>query len=61
MKQESWTRFKQKTVDEIMEGPCLEITKDGEPKFQVIVGAEAEMRVTIQSHASMIDAARGKR
>ena len=60
MKQMRFTDFKSMTARMIKENPCVEVVADGEPLFIAIIGAEADMKNTITSHASMIDASRGK-
>lgn len=60
VKQVSLTKFRQMTAEEIRESPCMELVADGVHVCYMIIGSEAEMRVRMQSHASMIDAARGK-
>lgn len=60
MKQVPMTKFKQMSAEEIEDGGCFELTKDGEPVAQVIVGTEGEMRTRIEGIASQIDASRGK-
>lgn len=60
MKKVSLTKLRRMTAKEVKDSACLEIIADGEHLFFAIVGTTGPMRVKIESHASMIDASRGK-
>jgi len=60
MKQISISKLKQMTGDEIKDGGCFTIVKDGEEVAIVIVGAIQEMKNKITVCASQIDAMRRK-
>ncbi len=59
MKEITWTELKQKTLQSIKEGQCLEVTGDGAMAFYVVVKPEGEMRIRIEAILSQIDASRG--
>ena len=59
MKKISWTQLKQKTISEIEEGECLEVTADGSMVFYVIIKPEQIMLDRVEGICSQIDKSRG--
>lgn len=60
MKRLTLSEFRKLTAQQLKDGPCLEITSDGEPVAIVVVGSEADMRERIRGLSGLIDAGRGK-
>ena len=61
----SWNAFKQmakaaSTVEEILGGPCLQVTLSGVPQFYVVVKPEQGMIARVEGMCSQIDASRGR-
>ena len=55
----SLTKFKQMTSEEVLSGPCMEITSDGKCICYVVVGAKEEMKNEITTRMGLINASRG--
>jgi hypothetical protein len=59
VKEISWTRLKQNSLENIKEGECLRVTGDGEVAFYAVVRPVGMMPAKIEALCSQIDASKG--
>lgn len=59
MEKMSWTELRTWTLADLLKGPCLEITGDGQPAFILVVRPEGVMHERIVGNCGLIDASRG--